>query len=229
MANVLRVGQQSQHMNRRTIIGIAFIFLAIMSFMIGLGLRNRSNSFVFENQYFRVELDSVIRSFKVDGQEYLSTYAMFQCEEDYQLKWKLETFVRQSIAESGNITTVFSFSQLYTYDVLKEFVFYRDRPSFTVKVIKAYQIDAFSDNNQIIVDFVNIGFVNDTRSALFINSNFNLTIDVLSSDPGLSIQDPIETNPTEVQFNFKGKADRDLAYHHKGDVEIATFNVTVVN
>lgn len=220
-------------MNKRKytgIMGIIFLVGVASSFGVITLTNNRSSAqFAFENPFFKVEGDSVIRSFKVGGKEYLAAYTMFQCEENYQQNWKLESFVRWSGIIHNETSTVFTFSQLYTYDLLKEFTFSLNSSSFTVKTTKVYVIDAFSDNNQIIVDFKNNGFESSNQSAVFLNSDFSLRIDVLSAEPSIVIQKPTLSNPTEAQFNFEGKSDRDLAYHQKGQIETVTFNVTIEN
>jgi hypothetical protein len=184
-------------------------------------------TFTFTNGYFKVEMDSVIRHFRINGTDVLATYKMFQTEEDYLLQWKLETPIRISWTENDETITVFTYSQLYTYDVFKTFTFYKNLPTFLVEITKAYHMDAFSDNNQIIVDVKNNGFLLGNNSFTFKSQCWTMNISVVSADPILTIQPPAPSNPTELQFNFNRKGDRDIAYHVRGTMEKAIFNVTL--
>ena len=177
----------------------------------------------FTTNDYTLEMDSVIRSLKVNGQEICKQYQLFQCEEDYQLNWKLETPIVISQFWSGNVFTVFTYSQLYTYDCYKTFIFEKGSSSFTVEITKAYKLDAFSDNNQIIADIYNKGHKTTNDTVIF---EPYLTIQVLRSNPPITIQS-FNPGETEEQFNFNGYADRDISYHHAGDKETVLFNVTV--
>jgi hypothetical protein len=180
----------------------------------------------YANDYFAVDMNTVIRHFKINGTDILAKYQMFQCEEDYQLEWKPETPVRVAWTATDEDFTVFTYSQLYTYDCFKTFIFHKHSPSFTVEITKAYHITGWSDNNQIIADVYNDGFTMGNNCFTFHGKTWNMTIAILKSDPLMTIEAP-PWNTTELQFNFNGKADRDLAYHMAGQMETALFNVTL--
>ena len=219
--------------NRQRIIVFLCILILIVTFFLGSYILSQSHtkrSLTFSNDYFSLEMDTVIRRFYVNGSNVLAKYLMFQLEEDYQLNWKLETPNRFSyIKEENNIITVFTFSQLFTYDIFKTFVFYTDKPFFLVEISKTYTIDAFSDNNQILVDVFNDHFVllnNHTFVFFLLDLKHKLVIQILDSSPEIVIQEPVTT---EAQFNFNGRSDRDITFHQKGQIETVRFNVTVAN
>jgi len=177
--------------------------------------------FVYSSNIYEAKMDSVIRNFYINNNDVCSKYQMFQVEEDYELQWQLETPIRYSTAY-GN--TMFTYSHLFTYDCSKIFIFGND--GFTVQIDKEYLVSGFCDNNQIIVDVKNKGFVYNETSFTFLGGLWNMTISVIRSNPSIQIQPP-SINGTELQFNFNGLSDRDIGYHNKGDLEEVFFNVTI--
>jgi hypothetical protein len=183
---------------------------------------SRQSWFSYSSDLYGVKMDSVIRHLRIGGAEVSAKYQIFQCEENYHQSWKLETPKDYHVIG----TTLFTYSSLYTYDCFKTFIFRED--GFTLELSKAYIVSSFDSNNQIIVDVINQGYVWNETSFTFFGPDWKMTLDVIESNIPVSIQPPSIGNPTELQFDFNGKSDRNLAFHEKGDIESVFFNITII-
>jgi hypothetical protein len=199
------------------------ILLVVMIAVPTTILSTKARLYDYHSASYRVKADSVIKHFEVKGLDLAAQYQVFQCEENYREGWALERFKASHVIQD---TTLFAYSSLFTFDVYKVFVFTPD--GWTVNLTKAYTVSGFCWNNQIIVDLKNEGFRQDgNKSFTFLEAGFTVTISVLWSNSPVSIQPPRSGNPTELQFNFDGAADRDIRYHDKGDCQTVLFDVSL--
>jgi len=209
-------------------------------------------SFSYQNSYFHAQGQTSINNFTVNGQNLAAHWQIFNTEEDHGLIWHLEQPVR--VVKYG--PTVFTYSRLATCDVFKTFIFNRG-PNFTVQIKECYTQTGFCDNNQILFDLKNLGYrlegvalvTNDTQEnqsyymaqfwplsnnrIIFFEPGFNVTVSILQSNRPITIQPPVNTNQTsaqgqtELQFNFNALTDRDIGFHTQGEIDTATFQVTI--
>jgi hypothetical protein len=184
----------------------------------------------YSSNIYSIKADSVIRNLYINGTDISAKYQVFQCEENYHQLWKLETPKRISAI---NNNTLLTYSSLYTFDLLETFTFRED--GFTANISKTYTVSSFDENNQIIVDVKNAGwvYIKNTSFRFLLpgwtleNPTWSMTITILYSNTPISFQPPMVSNPTELQFDFREMSDRDIAYHKAGDIETVLFDVTI--
>jgi hypothetical protein len=186
--------------------------------------------FSYKSSIYSIKADTTIRHLYINGGDVAAKYQIFQLEENYQQLWKLES-PKRFVAPVG-AETLMTYSSLYTFDVIKTFIFRED--GFTANISKCYIVSGFDENNQILVDVHNVGWVHWFNGSFrFFLPGWSLdnpfptmTVSILYSNVPVDVQEPRQTNPTELQFNFNNQSDRDIAYHQAGSIETALFNVT---
>lgn len=197
-------------------------FIIIFIFMISVIAFSYHIPFKYSSDIYSITADSSIKHFFINGQDIRAKYGIFQCEENHNGLWKVET-VKKYVNPVGK-DTLLTYSSLYLFDVYKTFIFRSD--GFTANISKCYLHSGFDQNNQIIFDAKNIGFVFNESSFTFLEKGFNVIVTILWSNVPIKIQLPI-SSLTELQFNFNSQSDRDIAYHSKGLIESALFDVRI--
>ena len=194
------------------IISVLLIFLLVHDQVTQI----KANTFEFKT--YSASVTTFITKLEITDINILQKYRMFQCEESYQGHWKCETPVHSQRLNSSLLT----YSKLYTYDCYKEFNFRNN--GFTVNISKVYVKSAASFNNQIMADVSNNEYQLLDRSITLFGNDYTIMISIMWTNTPISIQSP---NPSEIQFNFNGKADRDITTHNIGDIETVCFDVQI--
>ena len=223
---------------KRKTLGLMLIFASIIccSVLVLYVQINRilGSTFTFENQFYSVNVGAYVNWLKLNDTDISATYKIFSLEEFYEGKWKLETQKFVVAQQFENCLLLRTGGNLYTYDTLKFWAFWREKPYFKLELWKLYTKNAWSWNNQIIIDVVNTGIYSNLNFSWggqhkilpeqptwvafqCKNGIFGFVI-IETNDPELHIQFPPK-NGTEVQINFHAARDRVPEYHHTGDKE----------
>lgn len=202
-------------MGIKKILGLIFlVFVFFVSLSVWLCLYPQYLMFIpkftFQNKFYSVQVCSFIISLPISGKEVCGYYRIFQCEENYHGKWMLEQ-PQGFIVLTDNSThfIVKSHSNLFTENLVKTWIFLKNKPYFFVNITKTYLVSDWDMNNQIIVD---------------VQKNSNVTFMILDSNPSATWQ---YDGKTEFQIDFNGQQDRELLYHEKDLVETVLVEVTI--
>lgn len=119
-------------------------------------INKTGNLIEIENRFYRLKMTSYIRDLYVGGEQVTATWDILDFEENYNMQWKIETFVSSTILYSDEIMALIrTQSSLYTQNLTKYWVFFSDRPYFVVKLVREYLFDSWDVNNQLIFDVLN--------------------------------------------------------------------------
>lgn len=184
---------------------------------------------VIENDFYSLRLSSSIIELRTVGSNLVADFGIFQLEENYRMDWKLETPTDVYRVSRGLNHSIVTMSDLYTYTCFKDWRF-SNSPLIQLRLIKIYEMDAWSLNNQIIVDVFNGGISTDNSTYVYFD-HVGFGFVIVDSNEPVEIQIPTNRSsygrkyayPTEVQINFNGARDRDPVYHCKGEMEEVVF------
>jgi hypothetical protein len=202
-----------------------------------------------ENEFYRLKMTSYITDLYLSGEQVTATWDVLDFEENYNMQWKIESFVSSEILYSDeNIALIRSQSSLYTQNLTKYWLFFSDRPYFVVKLVREYLFDSWNVNNQLIFDIINSEYHYTDYNGSITKHPYGSTprrilpiypmISVHSSFPFTAYQCSSGTcgfiflgsnqlknlfvqygHPTEVQINFMSGRDKSPISHPKGRTE----------
>ena len=167
----------------------------------------------FSNKYYSVILTSSIHSLIIDHKERACYYGIFTTEENYKGKWMLEKYDNSYKYENETVLIVYTRSHLFTQNIFKQYVFFKDRNYFFVNITKEYLISDTDLNNQIILDL----------------KAENVSFQILYSNYPTSWQIGSIREPTERQINFNNQSDTDILFHKKGLIETVIIEMMIGN